>query len=250
MRTVRGAPRPGGPRSREARRLLDARRYLYQLLTGADLNDPRHKLAFRTGLDLTRYYEFTDPMTAPLRVALHDHARQILDHLGIDEPITWEPPPDCCGHLAFPGRDPADIDRQAVQQLVIVEEFPVGLTARRLGTSNYHVRFALETMSRPARQWSRSTPPSAWARRQQAPHVLTREFFEREYLNAGKRSVSSRLNPGSAVPLSPSTHAGPVSAWTTTHLQLWTLTRTGCGSSTRIGSAHIQTSLQNSESPL
>ncbi len=185
----RSGAHPGraGPRSPEARRLLDARRYLYQLLTGADLHDPRHKLAFRTGLDLSRYYEFTDPMTAPLRAALHDHAGQILDHLGIGEPITWEPPPDCCGHLVLPGHDPASIDHQAVQQLVIAEELPVGLAARRLGTSNYHVRVALESVSRPARRWGPSTPPAAWILRQQAPQILTKEFFEREYLQAGKR---------------------------------------------------------------
>jgi Bacterial regulatory helix-turn-helix protein, lysR family len=199
----RAGAHPGRPGAHpgEARRLLDARRYLYQLLTGADLHDPRHKMVFRSGLDLSRYYEFTDPMTGPLRAALHDHARQILDHLGIDEPITWEPPPDCCGHLVLPGRDPTDIDRQAVQQLVIVEEFPVGLAARRLGTSNYHVRFALESMSRPARQWSRSTPPSAWARRHQAPQILTREFFEREYLNAGRTLSQLAAETGFSRPL-------------------------------------------------
>jgi hypothetical protein len=184
----RAGAHPGRPGARpgEARRLLDARRYLYQLLTGADLHDPRHQLAFRTGLDLSRYYEFTDPMTAPLRATLHDHARQLLDHLGIDEPLTWEPPAGCCGPLVLPGRDPADIDLQAVHQLVIVDELPVGLAARRLGTSGYHVRFALETVARPARHWSRSTPPAAWVLRQKAPQVLTREFFEREYLQAGK----------------------------------------------------------------
>jgi hypothetical protein len=176
-----------GPQQQEGRRLLDARRYLYQLLTGADLHDPRHQLAFRTGLDLSRYYEFTDPMTAPLRAALHDHAGQMLDRLRIDEPLTWEPPPDCCGQPALPGRDPADIDLQAVQQLVIGQELPAGVVAGQLGTSNYHVRYALELIARPARQWPRSTPPSAWILRQKAPQILTREFFEREYLQAGKR---------------------------------------------------------------
>jgi hypothetical protein len=183
----RAGAHPGRPgaRRREGRRLLDARRYLYQLLTGADLHDPRHQLAFHTGL--SRYYEFTDPMTTPLRAALHDHARQLLDRLDIDEPVTWEPPPDCCSQLALPGRDPADIDLHAVQHLVIDQELPAGLAARRLGTSNYHVRYALELIARPARQWPRSTPPSAWILRQQAPQILTREFFEKEYLQAGKR---------------------------------------------------------------
>ncbi len=190
-----------GPHQQEGRRLLDARRYLYQLLTGADLHDPRHQLAFRTGLDLSRYYEFTDPMTAPLRAALHDHASQMLDRRGIDEPLTWEPPPDCCDQLALPGRDPADIDLQAVQQLVIGQELPARLAARRLGTSIYHVRYALELTARPARQWSRSTPPSAWARRQQAPKILTREFFEREYLQAGKTLSQLAAETGFSRPL-------------------------------------------------
>ena len=183
----RAGAHPGRPgRRREGRRLLDARRYLYQLLTGADLHDPRHQLAFHTGLDLSRYYEFTDPMTTPLRAALHDHARQLLDRLDIDEPVTWEPPADDCSQLALPGRDPADIDLHAVQHLVIDQELPAGLVARRLGTSNYHVRYALELIARPARQWPRGTPPSAWILRQQAPQILTREFFEKEYLHAGK----------------------------------------------------------------
>jgi DNA-binding transcriptional ArsR family regulator len=192
--------RPGG-RSGEIRRLLDARRYLYQLLTGADLQDPRHPLAFRTGLDLSRYYEFTDPMGTSLRAALHDHARALLDRLGIDEPVTWEPPPDCCRHLDLPGRDPDEISLQAVEQLVISQELPVGHAAQQLGTTSYHVRFALECVPRPGRQWTRSTPPAAWARRQQAPNVLTREFFEREYLRAGKTLHQVAAETGFSRPL-------------------------------------------------
>ena len=185
----RAGAHPGRPRASrgETRRLLDARRYLYHLLTGADLHDPRHKLAFRTGLDHNRYYEFTDPMTAPLRAALYEHASQMLDRLGIDEPVTWEPPPDCCSGLALPGRDPADIDLRALHELVVLQKLPVGQAAGQLRTTTYHVRFALESIPRAARQWGRSTPPSAWILRHQAPQILTREFFEREYLQAGKR---------------------------------------------------------------
>jgi DNA-binding transcriptional ArsR family regulator len=192
--------RPGG-RAGESRRLLDARRYLYQLLTGADLQDPRHQLAFRSGLDLSRYYEFTDPMGTSLRAALQDHASQLLDRLGIDEPVAWEPPPDCCGHLDLPGCDPAEIDLEAVQQLVIGQELPVGHAAQQLGTSSFHVRYALEAVPRPAREWSRSTPPAAWARQQQAPKILTPEYFEREYLRGGKRLKQLAAETGFSRPL-------------------------------------------------
>jgi hypothetical protein len=185
----RAGAHPGRPRAHpgDTRRLLDARRYLYHLLTGADLHDPRHQLAFRTALDHNRYYEFTDPMTAPLRAALRHYASQMLDRLGMDEPVTWEPPPDCCSQLVLPGRDPADIDPQALHQLVVLQNLPVGQAARQLGTTTYHVRFTLESVPRPGRQWGRSTPPSAWMVRQQASQLLTREFFEHEYLKAGKR---------------------------------------------------------------
>ena len=38
----------------EARRYRDAQRYLFQLLTGADLRDPRHALAFTSSNDHSR----------------------------------------------------------------------------------------------------------------------------------------------------------------------------------------------------
>jgi hypothetical protein len=200
----RAGAHPGqrvGAHPGETRRLLDARRYLYQLLTGADLHDPRHSMAFRPGSDLAHYYEFTDAMTAPLRAALHDHASRVLGRLRIGESVTWEPPADCCGQLALPGRDPADIDLHAVHQLVIADKLPVGVAAQQLGTTSYHIRYALETIPRPSRQWARCTPPAAWAVRQRAPRVLTREFFEREYLQAGKGLRQLAAETGFSRPL-------------------------------------------------
>ena len=56
----------------------------------------------------------------------------------------------------------------------------------QLGTSTGHIRLALEHIPRPARQWGRSAAPPTWQRRQRARTILTREFFEREYIAAGK----------------------------------------------------------------
>jgi hypothetical protein len=44
-------------------------RTLYELLTGADLTDPRCPLAFTNRQDKSRYLGFTDTLTTPLRAA-------------------------------------------------------------------------------------------------------------------------------------------------------------------------------------
>jgi DNA-binding transcriptional ArsR family regulator len=170
----------------EDRRLDHARRYLYQLLTGADLDDPRHELAFRSPGDRSRYLEFTDTLATPLRAALRANATGYLARMGIDEPLTWQPPAECCADLALPGRDLDDIDLQAVHQLAVTDKFPVSEVAARLGTSIGHIRLALEHVPRPARQWGKAAAPVVQQRRQRAGQILTRAFFEREYLQGGK----------------------------------------------------------------
>jgi hypothetical protein len=60
--------------------------------------------------------------------------------------------------------------------------------AVRLGTTTGHIRLALERVPRPPRQWGPTgDTPAAWQRHQRARAILTREFFEREYIQAGKR---------------------------------------------------------------
>jgi hypothetical protein len=171
----------------ESRRLLDGQRYLSQLLTGNDLSDPHHRQAFRSAADRANHLAFTDTLTSALRQALHDHAAGHLHRLGIDEPLTWQPPANCCAHLALPGRDPDDIDLNAVHRLLVVEGVPPGAAAERLNTTVGHVRLALERVHRPPRTWGSNAAPAAWQRRQRADLILTRAFFEREYIHAGKR---------------------------------------------------------------
>jgi hypothetical protein len=180
----------------EARRLRDARRYLYQLLSGADLNDPSHALGFRTAADRSTYLAFTASMTLAVRDALADHAARHLHQLGIDEPLTWQPPADCCQDLQLPGRDPDDIDPEAVHQLVVIDRLPPGAAARRLETTIDHVRLALERIAQTPHRWGANTPPMAWHRRQHARRVLTRGFFEREYTAGGKRLAQIATETG------------------------------------------------------
>lgn len=171
----------------EARRLLDAQRYLYQLLTGADLGDRRHALAFRTAADRSTYLTFTETLTSPLRDALGGHAARQLDQLGIDEPLTWQPPAHCCPDLNLPGRHPDEIDLHTVHQLVVAGRLPPSVAAQRLHTTIEHIRLALERIPRTPRQWSGSAAPAAWQRHQRARRTLTRSFFEREYVTDGER---------------------------------------------------------------
>jgi hypothetical protein len=169
------------------RRRRDAGRYVYELLTGADLTDSRCPLAFASAQDKSRYLGFTDTLTTPLRAELHDHAARVLSRLGISEPLTWEPPASCCRGITLPGRDPGDIDLDTVTRLVITGGIPPGTAAAQLGTTISHVRLALKRAPRPAREWAPSTPPAAWGKWQDsARSLLTREFFEREYVSSRK----------------------------------------------------------------
>jgi hypothetical protein len=170
----------------EARRHRDAQRYLFQLLTGADLHDPRHRLAFTVASDRAHYQAFADTLSTSLRTALHDHATVLLDDLGITEPLAWAPPPDCCAHLGLPGPDPDDIDLDAVRRIVITRKLPLGDATAQLGTSTDHIRYALERIPRPAPQPGHNAPHLVHQRQQRARALLTREFFDREYLTAGK----------------------------------------------------------------
>jgi hypothetical protein len=161
----------------KGRRLTDARRYAYQLITGADLTDRRHRLAPRTARDSRRYAAFSDVMSSPLRDALHGHARRLLAGAGIDEPLTWEPPSSVCAHLTLPGVDPAGIDLGQVSELV-GEGVALGEAARRLGTSIDHIRYTLDLIHRPASAYGPCIPLAARRTRMRADQTLTRDFLQ------------------------------------------------------------------------
>ncbi|WP_261984683.1 MULTISPECIES: TniQ family protein [unclassified Rhodococcus (in: high G+C Gram-positive bacteria)] len=130
-------------------RLRHAQRHLHQLLSGADLADRRHRLAFRSPTDRGTYVEFTTSMAAPLRRALHEHAESLLVDLGIDEPLTWSPPPDLADGLALPGIDTGDLDTDKVSRLVVDEHRSLREAPEVLGVRPGHVRIAIERIDQP-----------------------------------------------------------------------------------------------------
>lgn len=166
----------------KGRRLIDARRYLFTTLTGADLTDPQHRLAVTGTNDRNLHVMFLEQMPTPLRRLLLQHAVEHLTTLGLDEPLTWSPPAEWVTSVALdalPGRDPDDIDMAALADLTARHQ-PVGAIASTLGVSIEHVRLALERLVRP------SPGHDVWTVRLRADRQLTRAFFEREYLTAGK----------------------------------------------------------------
>lgn len=167
-------------------RLLQARRYLFQLLTGADLADTQHTLAWKSPDDRNRYVGFNLSLSFQQRQALLQHAQGLLEDLGIDEPVTWEPPEDCCHGLVLPGPRLDDIDLDTLKRLVITEGRKPSDAARLLNATVTHVRLALEHIDHGERQWARTTPTSAWKLREHARTVLTAAFLEREYTKNGK----------------------------------------------------------------
>jgi len=169
------------------RRLLDTRRYLVQNLTGNDMNDPAHPLRFRSANDRNVFSAFVTSLTTPLRHALHQHAAQHLHDLGVDEPVSWEPPRDWAPSLIPPGREPDDIDTDLLRRMVIDDGTLLGDAARLLDTSIDHIRLALEGIDRVDTRTGIAKPAQAWDVRQRARTLLTAAFLEREYIQKGKR---------------------------------------------------------------
>jgi DNA-binding MarR family transcriptional regulator/AraC-like DNA-binding protein len=167
-------------------RHLHAQRYLHHLLTGADLADPACPLAFTGANDRINYLGFALALTPRLRGALHHYAAALLEQHGIDEPVTWSPPAEITEHLPWPGVDLGALDLHRIRRIVIEDKRPVAEAARELEVHNEHIRLAFERIDRPEPQWS-IHGPDAWLRRQRAPHLLTREFFEHEYIRGGRR---------------------------------------------------------------
>ena len=115
-----------------------ARLRLIELLTGTH---PRYlpeplRLPDRRGQD---YAEFVLTLPEPMARCLHQQARSLLAHAGIDEPVTWEPPFAWAAGITWPGPDPDGISPQDLHPL-IRSGLPVRAIAARLGTTIDHVR--------------------------------------------------------------------------------------------------------------
>ncbi|MFF2378655.1 TniQ family protein [Streptomyces xiamenensis] len=168
-------------------RFVQAQRHLHQLLTGSDLADPAHPLAWQSPGDRSRYLAFLPTLNLDQHAALRDHAHNLLGELGIHEPLTWEPPETLAAGLSLPGQPLTDIDLTALERIIFTQKRTPTEAARELGTTLTNVRFALERISPKPREWtSRHTPLEAWRLRQRARVVLTPEFLDHEYTQQEK----------------------------------------------------------------
>lgn len=170
-------------------RLLHVQRHLHQLLSGADLADPRHPLAFRDSEDRSRTIAYLAAMPPPLRQALNQYAAELLTGLGIDEPVTWSPPVELTDGLNLPGLDVDGLDADKLRRILIDDQRPARQAAEILGVHLEHIRLAMERLDRPTPNWRPQAAPAAWRREQEAARILTRALFEREYLTA-RRSLA------------------------------------------------------------
>ena len=194
-------PGKPGPKGAPSARYRHALRYLYQLLTGSDLATSSHPLSWKGPADRSRYLHFEFTLTSRERDLLNQHAQNTLAHLGIDEPLTWSPPAQCCDHLCLPGPELADIDLEALRRLVLEEQRQPGQVAEELGTTLAHVRFALPLLDRAAPPLRRNSPAQAWRERQHAAKILTAEFFHREYVGSGKPLRELAMQTGLSRPV-------------------------------------------------
>ncbi|NYE68978.1 hypothetical protein BKA15_003430 [Microlunatus parietis] len=142
---------PGGP----AKTLDNARRYLYELITGGSLlSAPRPYQYFSGTARADRYHAFADFMSAGVADALHQHARQLLDSAGITgEPLTWEPPTDWVSASRWPGAEPEHTDPALVHRAILDRHQSIPTIAAELGISLQHVRTVLRAhpLPRPGR---------------------------------------------------------------------------------------------------
>lgn len=168
-------------------RRFNARRYIFQMLTGADLSNPQHSLAFRTGEDQDRYMgQFQREMETALRASLHEHAAGLLAAAGIDEPVNWSPPAECVAGLRLPGREPGDINTRLLYQLITIEKCSFTAVARQLGVTIEHVRYITRQLYRETTKHPKNSSPAARQARHRANGILDRAFYEREHIQARK----------------------------------------------------------------
>ncbi|MGC7102936.1 helix-turn-helix domain-containing protein [Amycolatopsis lurida] len=122
-----------------------------------------------------------------MRRALDEHALHHLHQLGIEEPLTWEPPRDWAPSLIPPGREPTDIDHVRLQQLLHTDGLRPSAVADALDAHIDHVRLAVEALDHTNFQQSGLREAQARQRRQDARTVITLDFLHQHHRQQGKQ---------------------------------------------------------------
>lgn len=178
-------------------RLLSVRRYLCQRITGNDLRQAPAPLQINTNAEAAALAVIPFRITAALLRALDNYASSYLRDLGIDEPLTWEPPADLTAGLSLPGQP---VDVQQAHRLICIDDQTPAAAAEQMGVTLESLRHCFEQYppdvpwpssgrgswvdpSKPIAPRSRLAAAQA---RQRAQKVLTNEFLQREYTDAGK----------------------------------------------------------------
>ncbi|MEU4159216.1 LysR family transcriptional regulator [Actinoplanes sp. NPDC026670] len=175
------------------RRYHNAQRFVYRLLTGADLRDPSHPLAFTTFRDKRSYnWEFEPRISAAMKKALTEYAEAKLAAEMIIEPLIWSPPMDCITGLNLAG-ELADIDLSQVARAVQARRRSVSQVAGDFGINEEHVRYAL-SLFRPGSSNARNR--SFQSSQERGASLLSRDFFEREYVLLGKDLATMSVETG------------------------------------------------------
>jgi TniQ/Bacterial regulatory helix-turn-helix protein, lysR family len=141
-----------------------ARRYLYELLTGCSLRTAPPPCQLTSADSQARYSNFTIGMTTGLASALTAHARHLLNTSGIDdEPLEWQPPPGWVTATTWPGADPGQTDPAPIHHALLDDHTPPAQIAANLGISLDHLRRVLRyhPLPRPLRPIRRTLIPKA-----------------------------------------------------------------------------------------
>ncbi|MGW2860266.1 LysR family transcriptional regulator [Streptomyces sp. NPDC001205] len=113
-----------------------------------------------------------------------DHAAQefLRGHHVIDEPLTWQPPPDLIRGLALPGLDPSEIDIKVLHRMIRELEMTATQAAKELGTSLDMVRCLLDQQPAPdtAERPPRIAPVSDPVRAALDPALFTQLYCEQK----------------------------------------------------------------------
>lgn len=172
------------------------RRFLYQRITGVDLQTLRGPYGLRARtLDTIRLAQVPFLMSARLLSALDAHCTEFLREHGVDEPVTWSPPTRLVAELDLPGSKALELD--IAQHLGEICQHAPSSAAKSLGVSIERLRLHFETQPPdtpwPAKRKSPTKPAlnhrtrlSAEQVRTRADELLTREYLERERITLRK----------------------------------------------------------------
>ncbi|SBU96835.1 TniQ protein [Streptomyces sp. Ncost-T6T-1] len=114
--------------------------YVRALVTADHLNDLSPEIINRPRARRTELRYRADPH---LRGFLHEQAEEHLRRLGIDEPLTWEPPRHWVKGIDWPGIDPGTVSRREFRRQTY-RNARLSDVAQRLGISVEHVRLYAE----------------------------------------------------------------------------------------------------------